>query len=257
MAKAATSKPAKRTLPQRLSLEGRRVVVTGAASGIGRATAHAVAELGASLMLTDMASLADVAKEVKELGAKVETLEIDLTADGAIEKLIATGPIDGLAHCAGILRRTPYQEDNSRKERFHRVMDVNLRLPLDLGLAVAEHMGARGGGHIVLIGSVAGRTGGTMLSTPVDYAASKGGVHTVTRWLSRQVVGKRVQVNAVAPGPVHTAMTAGSYVQGANLPRGSMGEPEEIAWLIATLLTPAASYVSGCVLDANGGTYVG
>lgn len=256
MAKSPAKKSS-RSLPARLSLEGRRVVVTGAASGIGRATAHAVAELGASVMLCDMISTAEVAAELKALGAPVETLELDLTADGAIEKLIATGPIDGLAHCAGILRRTPYQDDNSRKERFHRVMDVNLRLPLDLGLAVAEHMAARGGGHIVLIGSVAGRTGGTLLSTPVDYAASKGGVHTITRWLSRQVVGKGVLVNAVAPGPVQTAMTAGSAVQGPHLPRGSMGQPEEIAWLIATLLTPAASYVSGCVLDANGGTYVG
>ncbi len=249
MAKSPATKST-RTLPQRLSLEGRRIVVTGAASGIGRATAHAVAELGASVMLTDMAPLAEVAAELK-------ALELDLTADGAIDKLIATGPIDGLAHCAGILRRTPYQTDASRRDRFDRVMDVNLRLPLDLGLAVSDHMAARGGGHIVLIGSVAGRTGGTALTTPVDYAASKGAIHTVVRWLSRQVVGKGVLVNAVAPGPVATAMTAGSSVDPKLLPRGRMGEPAEIGWLIAMLLTPATSYVSGAVLDANGGSYVG
>lgn len=256
MAKAPDKKSA-RTLPARLSLEGRRVVVTGAASGIGRATAHAVAELGASVMLTDVASLAEVAAELTALGTHVETLQLDLTADGAIDKLIATGPIDGLAHCAGILRRTPYQTDAARRERFDRVIDVNLRLPLDLGLAVADHMAARGGGHIVLIGSVAGRTGGTALTTPVDYAASKGAIHTVVRWLSRQVVGKGVLVNAVAPGPVATAMTAGSSVDPKVLPRGRMGEPGEIGWLIAMLLTPASSYVSGAVLDANGGSYVG
>lgn len=249
MAKSPATKST-RTLPQRLSLEGRRIIVTGAASGIGRATAHAVAELGASVMLTDMAPLAEVAAELK-------ALELDLTADGAIDKLIATGPIDGLAHCAGILRRTPYQTDASRRDRFDRVMDVNLRLPLDLGLAVSDHMAARGGGHIVLIGSVAGRTGGTALTTPVDYAASKGAIHTVVRWLSRQVVGKGVLVNAVAPGPVATAMTAGSSVDPKLLPRGRMGEPAEIGWLIAMLLTPATSYVSGAVLDANGGSYVG
>lgn len=255
MAKAA--KAAARSLPKRLDLGGKRVVVTGAASGIGRATAHAVAELGASLMLSDMAPLAEVAGELKALGAAVETLELDLAAEGAIERLIATGPIDGLAHCAGILRRTPYQSEADRRSRFARVIDVNLRLPLDLGLAVSEHMAARGGGSIVLIGSVAGRTGGTMLSTPVDYAASKGGLHTVVRWLSRNVVGRNVLVNAVAPGPIKTAMTAGSAVDGSKLPRGRMGEAAEIGWLIAMLLTPAASYVSGAVLDANGGTYVG
>lgn len=254
---AKTPDATARPLPQRLSLQGRRIVVTGAASGIGRATARAVAELGASVLLTDVAPLAEVAAELKALGTEVEMLELDLTGDGAIERLIATGPIDGLAHCAGILRRTPYQSDPSRRERFDRVIDVNLRLPLDLGLAVSEHMAARGGGQIVLIGSVAGRTGGTALSTPVDYAASKGALHTVVRWLSRQMVGKGVLVNAVAPGPVATAMTAGSAVDPKVLPRGRMGEPAEIGWLIAMLLTPATSYVSGAVLDVNGGSYVG
>lgn len=246
-----------RPIPKRLDMTGKRCVVTGAASGIGRATANALAELGASLMLTDVSPLAEVAAEVRKHGVAVETLELDLTADGAIDRLIATGPIDGLAHCAGILRRTPYQQDADRRKRFDRVIDVNLRLPLDLGLAVSDHMAGRGGGSIVLIGSVAGRTGGTMLSTPVDYAASKGAIHTVVRWLSRNCVGRNVLVNAIAPGPIKTAMTAGSAVQGQSLPRGRMGEAEEMGWLIAMLLSPAASYVSGAVLDANGGTYVG
>jgi 3-oxoacyl-[acyl-carrier protein] reductase len=248
---------ANRPLPQPLSLAGRRVVVTGAANGIGRATARVVAELGADIMLTDLAPLAEVAAEVRALGVAVETFEADLTQPGAIDELIAKGPIDGLAHCAGILKRNPYQTDTSRRSRFDQLIDVNLRLPLDLALAVSDHMVARGGGSIVLIGSVAGRTGGTSLSTPVDYAASKGAVHTVVRWLSRQVVGKGVLVNAVAPGPIKTAMTAGNTIDPKQLPRGRMGQPEEIAWLIAMLLTPAASYVSGAVLDANGGSYVG
>lgn len=246
-----------RSIPGSLDLGGKRVVVTGAASGIGRAAARAVAELGATVMLTDMAPLDEVAAQLKAMGAKVETHQADLTADGAIEALIATGPIDGLAHCAGILRRNPYKSDSSRKDRFSRVIDVNVRLPLDLAQAVADHMIERGGGHIVLIGSVAGRTGGTSLSTPVDYAASKGALHTIVRWLSRNVVGKGVLVNAIAPGPVKTAMTAGNTIDPKSLPRGRMGEPEEIGWLIALLLTPATSYVSGAVLDANGGTYVG
>ena len=86
-----------------------------------------------------------------------------------------------------------------------------------------EHMASRGGGSIVMIGSVAGRTGGTSLSTPIDYAASKGALHVVVRWLSRNAVGRGVLVNGVAPGPVKTAMTAGSTIVPGNLPRGRMG----------------------------------
>jgi NAD(P)-dependent dehydrogenase (short-subunit alcohol dehydrogenase family) len=244
-------------LPKVLSLVGRRIAVTGAASGIGRATARAAAELGAALLLNDRAPLTEVRAELEAMGAAVETLEGDLAEGGFADRLIAKGPIDGLAHCAGILGRAPLHKAPSPRERFHETMDVNVRVPIDLGLALIEHMGARGGGSIVMIGSVAGRTGGTSLSTPIDYAASKGAVHVVVRWLSRQGVGRGVLINGVAPGPIRTPMTAGSTVDPALLPRGRMGTPEEIAWMIMMLLTPAASYVSGAILDCNGGSYVG
>ena len=136
-------------------------------------------------------------------------------------------------------------------------MDVNVRVPVDLGVAFTEHMAVNGGGSIVMIGSVAGRTGGTSFSTPIDYSASKGAVHVVIRWLSRRAVGKNVLINGIAPGPIQTAMTAGSTVDPTQLPRGRMGRPDEMAWMIMMLLTPAASYVSGAVLDCNGGAYVG
>lgn len=244
-------------LPEALSLAGRRIVVTGAASGIGRATARIAAELGATLLLTDRAPLAEVKDEVARLGATVDTLEGDLTADGFADKLIARGPVDGLAHCAGILGRTPLLKAPNVRERFIETMDVNVLVPITLGSAMIEHMAARGGGSIVMIGSVAGRTGGTSLSTPIDYSASKGALHVVVRWLSRNAVGRGVLVNGVAPGPIQTPMTAGSTVDPKALPRGRMGRPEEVGWMIMLLLTPAASYVSGAVLDCNGGSYVG
>ena len=253
----ATPATGDRRLPKPLSFEGKTVVVTGAANGIGRATAKVAAELGASLLLVDRAPLAEIAAEIKATGAKAETLEGDLTAAGFIERMIAKGPIDAMAHCAGILGRTPLHKAPSPAERFHQTMDVNVRVPIDLGMALIEHMAPRGGGSIVMIGSVAGRTGGTSLSTPVDYSASKGAVHVVVRWLSRQGVGRGVLINGVAPGPVKTGMTAGSTIDPKALPRGSMGTPEEIAWMIMMLLSPAASYVSGAVLDVNGGSYVG
>ena len=244
-------------LPKALSLAGKRIVVTGAANGIGRATAKAAAELGATLLLTDRASLVAVKAEVAAMGAAVDTLEGDLTADGFAEQLIAKGPIDGLAHCAGVLGRKPLLQTDKPRDRFIQTMDVNVLVPITLGSAMIEHMAARGGGRIVMIGSVAGRTGGTSLSTPIDYAASKGALHVVVRWLSRNSVGRGVLINGVAPGPVQTAMTAGNTTDYSTLPRGKIGQPEEIAWMIMMLLTPAASYVSGAILDCNGGSYVG
>ncbi|MBU2533732.1 MAG: SDR family oxidoreductase [Alphaproteobacteria bacterium] len=254
MSSASTSS---RLLPQPLSLEGRRIVVTGAASGIGRATARVAAELGATLLLNDIAPLDELIAELKAAGADVDALQGDLSGDAFIDKLLAKGPVDGLAHCAGILSRLPLSEADDPRERFLRTMDVNVRVPIDLGIALTEHMAERGGGAIVMVGSVAGRTGGTSLSTPIDYAASKGAVHTVIRWLSRRAVGRGVLINGIAPGPIDTPMTAGNTIDQAILPIGRKGRPEEIAWMIMMLLTPAASFVSGAVLDCNGGSYVG
>jgi NAD(P)-dependent dehydrogenase (short-subunit alcohol dehydrogenase family) len=250
---ASSSRP----LPAALNLEGKRVVVTGAANGIGQATARAAAELGAALVLCDRDSLAAARAEIEAMGASVETVEGDLTAKDTIDRLMSFGPVYGVAHCAGILSRVPLNEDPDSIERFHRTMDVNVRVPVDIGTAFTDHMAANGGGRIVMIGSVAGRTGGTSMSTPIDYSASKGAVHVVIRWLSRRAVSKGVQINGIAPGPIKTAMTAGNTTDPSSLPSGRMGEPEEMAWMIMMLLTPAASYVSGAVLDCNGGSYVG
>jgi 3-oxoacyl-[acyl-carrier protein] reductase len=101
-------------------------------------------------------------------------------------------------------------------------------VPLQLTAAAIEHMAGHGGGHIALVGSVAGKTGGTSLSTPPDYSASKGAVHALVKWLSRNAVGRRVLVNAVAPGPVETPMTRGSDL-GPTLPLGRMGRAEEFS----------------------------
>lgn len=257
MAKSSKASPQTLPLPAQLSLAGRRIAVTGAASGIGKATAKAVTELGAAVVLVDLAPVDKVRAELEAAGATVDALQGDLTAEGFIGRLIERGPFDGLAHCAGILHREHLSKAKNRVERFHKLMDINLRVPIELGEAFVEHMAGRGGA-VVLIGSVAGRTGGTSFGTPIDYAASKGGVHTLVRWLSRRAVGKNVLVNAVAPGPVETPMTASNVeFDKSLLPRGRMGRPEEIAWMIAMLMTPAAGFMSGAVIDINGGGFVG
>jgi 3-oxoacyl-[acyl-carrier protein] reductase len=244
------------SLPAPLALHGRRVLVTGAASGIGRATSIVLAQLGAELLLNDRAPLADTAAEITNGGATCTQAEGDLTSDAFVASLFAGGPLHAMAHCAAILESRNWREDQHWHERFHRVMDVNVRVPLNLTAAAIDHMAGHGGGSIVLVGSVAGRTGGTSPNTPPDYAASKGAVHALVKWLSRQAIGRGVLVNGVAPGPVQTPMTTG-FTAGRQLPLGRLGRPEELAWPIAFLCTPAASYFSGAILDVNGGAFVG
>jgi len=243
-------------LPTALSMQGRRALVTGAASGIGRATAVALTGLGAGLMLTDRAPLDETRADVEAAGGTCEVVQGDLTEDAFIASLFGEQPVFAMAHCAAILETRQWDEDPDWNQRFHRLMDINVRVPLQLTAAAIEHMAGHGGGHIALVGSVAGKTGGTSLSTPPDYSASKGAVHALVKWLSRNAVGRGVLVNAVAPGPVETPMTRGSNL-GPSLPMRRMGRAEELAWPIAFLCMPAASYLSGAILDVNGGAFVG
>jgi len=243
-------------LPAALSMQGKRALVTGAASGIGKATALVLAQLGADLVLCDRAPMDETQAEINAGGGNCVLARGDLTDDAFMASLFAGDRIHAVAHCAGILEGRPWTEDRAWHERFHRVMDINVRVPLQLAAAATDHMAAHGGGNIALVGSVAGKTGGTSVSTPPDYAASKGAVHTLVKWLSRNAVGRGVLVNAVAPGPVETAMTRG-FNLGPTLPMGRIGRAEELAWPIAFLCTSAASYLSGAILDVNGGAFVG
>ena len=243
-------------LPTALDLTGRRVLVTGAASGIGRATAQVLAELGAELTLCDRQSLAETRALVESAGTQCAEAEGDLTDGPFMASLFAGGRVHALAHCAAILDGRPWREDGAFRDRFHRVMDVNVRVPLELATVAIDHMAEHGGGNIVLVGSVAGRSGGTSPNTPPDYAASKGAVHTLIRLLSRNAVGRGVLVNGVAPGPVETAMTRGMDL-GPQVPLRRMARPAELAWPIAFLCSSAASYMSGALIDVNGGSFVG
>ncbi|HEX3995433.1 MAG TPA: SDR family NAD(P)-dependent oxidoreductase [Acetobacteraceae bacterium] len=243
-------------LPVPLSMQGKRVVVTGAASGIGKATALVLAQLGGEVVICDRAGMDSTRDEIEAAGGTCSVSQGDLTDDAFLASFFTGDRVHAVAHCAGILNGRPWREDTAWHDRFHQLMDVNVRVPLQLAALAIDHMAAHGGGHIALVGSVAGKTGGTSPTTPPDYVASKGAVHALVKWLSRNAVGRGVLVNAVAPGPVETPMTRG-FNLGPTLPMGRLGRPEELAWPIAFLCTPAASYLSGAILDVNGGAFVG
>ncbi|MDP6346712.1 MAG: SDR family oxidoreductase [Alphaproteobacteria bacterium] len=247
-------------LKNAIDLSGRRILLTGAAGGIGAAIARACVALGArDLVLADNGPMDDLCDELAADGATVARHRCDVSQrrDNA-ELAAAAGDIDAAVACAGICPlEEDWADDPDWDQVFHRVMDVNVLGPLHLAREMIPRMADRGGGQIVLIGSIGGRMGGTSPIVQPHYIASKGGVHAVIWWLAQRAAPRGVLVNGVAPGPVATAMTATTDYPKDRYPLGRIGRPEEIAWPVAFLCSPAASYFSGSILDVNGGLFVG
>ena len=236
-------------------LTGRRIMITGGASGIGAATARLCARLGATPIIADRQDATILRDEILAAGGHAETVACDVTDRAAVDRAVAaSGRIDGLVACSGIL---PFEDwDNPDwDEAFARTSDVNVRGVLLCARAVLPGMIERRDGRIVLISSVAARMGG-LLSGP-HYVASKGAINAVLKWLARRGAPHNVLVNGVAPGLTQTPMVAGQQANLAAIPVGRSATPEEIAAPIAFLLSPAANYVCGLMMDVNGGVYMG
>jgi NAD(P)-dependent dehydrogenase (short-subunit alcohol dehydrogenase family) len=165
----------------------------------------------------------------------------------------ATGPVDALVLAAGICPWDDWQ-DPGWDDAFERVMAVNLHGPIHFARAYLPGMSQRKDGRMVLVGSVAGRIGGLVASA--HYVAAKAGLHALVKWLAKRGAPHGVLVNGIAPGPIDTEMTRGQPFDLSRIPLGRMGVANEIAWPIAFLCSPAASYITGTVLDVNGGLYM-
>lgn len=232
-------------------LTGARVLVAGAASGIGAASARACASMGAVVVLADIADCAVAAQAIRADNGTVETHRCNISDRAEVEALVAAhAPLDALVVSAAIC---PWDDwtDDLWDETFLRVIAVDLLGPIHLARAALPYMTARGGGRIVLVGSLAGRSGGLVASP--HYVAAKGGLHAFVRWLARRGAPDGVLVNGVAPASIRTPMMQGQSVDVARIPIGRMAEPEEVAWPIAFLCSRAASYITGAILDVNGG----
>jgi NAD(P)-dependent dehydrogenase (short-subunit alcohol dehydrogenase family) len=235
-------------------LTGQRILITGAAGGIGALTARVCASLGAAVLLVDQRPTDALAQQLREAGAHAATYVCDVTKRDDVETIAASaGAVDALVLGAGICPWDDWQ-DPGWDEMFERVMAVNLHGPIHFARAYLPVMIRRGHGRMVLIGSVAGRMGGLVASA--HYVASKGGLHAVVKWLAKRGAPHGVLVNGIAPGAIETEMTRDQPLDPRQLPLGRKGQADEVAWPIAFLCSPAASYITGAVLDVNGGVYM-
>ena len=178
-------------------LSGQRILITGAAGGIGAATAHVCASLGAALLLVDQRPSDGLAQELREAGGDAQAFQCDVTSRSEVEALAAsTGPIDALVLAAGICPWDDWQE-SAWDEVFDEVIAVNLHGPIHCARAWLPGMIERRRGRMVLVGSVAGRIGGLIASA--HYVASKGGLHALVKWLAKRGAPHGVLVNGIAP----------------------------------------------------------
>jgi len=244
-------------------LQNKICIVTGAAQGIGLATALKFAREGARLALWDVRQEAidDAVRQCRQLGAQAEGYVVDVTQREMVDAAVARvkdrfGRIDVLVNNAGITQDARLQKMNL--EQFDRVIDVNLRGVFHCAQAVADVMVAQGSGAILNASSVVGLYGNF---GQTNYAAAKFGVIGFTKTWSRELGPKGVRVNAVAPGFVTTGMmdTVPDKVLEdlrKRVPLQRLGTPEEIANVYSFLASEEASYINGAVIEVSGGMSV-
>jgi 3-oxoacyl-[acyl-carrier protein] reductase len=245
-------------------LEGRVALVTGGAQGIGRAIAEELAAAGARLALADVneAKLAETVAELKAQGIDATAFTVNVSSEESIEAgakaiLEKFGKVEILVNNAGITR------DNlmlrMKRADWDLVLNINLTGAFLLTQALLSPMLKNRWGRIVSIASVVGRAG---QAGQVNYAASKAGLIGLTRSLAREVASRGITVNAVAPGFIETPMTAvlsdeQTKAMLATVPLGRRGTPKDVAQAVKFLASDAASYITGHVLDVNGGMFMG
>jgi gluconate 5-dehydrogenase/2-deoxy-D-gluconate 3-dehydrogenase len=252
----------------KVRLDGRVAVVTGGGSGLGRASAHALAELGAHVIVTDRdeGAAQTVAEEIKHTGGKADASTMNVSYEDQIDTMIdaiaAThGRLDILVNSAGI-GGYPGALDLER-DIWDKVIGVNLSGTFLCARAAARHMIDRKSGAIVNIASILGLVGSVM-GTNIAYQASKGGVVAMTRALALEWAEHNIRVNAVAPGYAATQLTEWLLSQDdkraqieSHTPMGRLVEPDEVAAAVAFLAGDAASMVTGHTLPVDGGWVAG
>jgi 3-oxoacyl-[acyl-carrier protein] reductase len=245
------------------NLAGKTAFVSGASQGIGRACALALAKMGARIALAarNEAKLEAVAAEITAAGGEAKPFLMDVSEESSIQSAAKAaiahfGSVGILVNNAGITRDTLLLR--MKRADWDAVMTTNLTGAFLLTQALLNPMLRARWGRIINVSSVVGRTG---QAGQANYAASKAGLIGFTRSMAREVASRSVTVNAVAPGYIETAMTSVLDEKQreallSHIPLGRAGTDEEVAHAVAFLASPQAGYITGHVLDINGGLFM-
>lgn len=246
-----------------MDFKGKIVIVTGAASGIGKASAILFAQYGATVIVADLdeKGVNEVSQQIEEqyhrecMAERLDVSQkdnVDTFINNVIERY---QKIDILAHCAGICYFGIDFLDLSEKT-WNQVIDINLKGTFLIGQRVMKEMVKNNYGRIINTGSIAGEIGGVL--SGADYAASKGGVFALTKTMAKIGAAYNITANCISPGQIDTPMTSVWNKEEKRgftdkIPLKRFGKPEEAAWAILLLASDRSSFITGVVLDVNGG----
>ena len=246
-----------------MELLGKVALVTGAAQGIGKAIALLLAEKGADVVVSDInvEKAQETAREIEEKGRKSMALKVNVADPDEVEQMVETiiekfSRIDILVNNAGITRDKLLLRMSS--EDWDAVLDVNLKGVFNCTKSVIKYMSKQRSGKIVNIASVVGLMGNV---GQANYAASKAGVIGFTKTVAREFAQRGININAIAPGYIQTPMTEVLPEKVKEelmrlIPMGRLGQPEDVAQAVLFLVSEASNYVTGQVLNVNGGIYM-
>ncbi|NWF92062.1 MAG: 3-oxoacyl-[acyl-carrier-protein] reductase [Syntrophaceae bacterium] len=246
-----------------MKLEAKVAWVTGAAQGIGRTVALLLAQNGADIAVSDinLEKAEETAKEIEAMGRRAMAIKTDVADARDVERTVETilrrfGQIDILVNNAGIARDRLILR--MTEEDWDAVIDVNLKGTFNCTKAVIRYMSKQRSGKIVNIASVVGEMGNI---GQANYAASKAGVIGLTKTVAREFAQRGINVNAIAPGYIETAMTDALPEKVKEelkrmIPMERLGKPEDVAQAVLFLVSEASSYITGQVLNVNGGIYM-